>query len=162
MPGPPTRDYDRFVVRLIGLFKLTEGLLLVLVAVGLTELIQPGGRRLLNEWISALYADPQGRHLYWLLAKLQSVDEAKLKDLGIASYAYAALHFIEGSGLLWRQFWAEYLTVVATGGLIPLEVYELTRRFTVARLSLLGANGAVVVYLILNIRRSRRLRNRVR
>ena len=58
-------------------------------------------------------------------------------------------------GLLLRRRWAEYFTVIVTGSLIPLEVYELWRRVTPARLMLVGVNVAVVWYLIAVLRRTR-------
>jgi uncharacterized membrane protein (DUF2068 family) len=37
---------------------------------------------------------------------------------------------VEGTGLWLDQLWAEYLTVVATSLLVPLELYELVRHPT--------------------------------
>ena len=37
----------------------------------------------------------------------------------------AALEITEGVGLFYRKRWAEWLTVVATSLLVPIEVYEL-------------------------------------
>jgi uncharacterized membrane protein (DUF2068 family) len=34
------------------------------------------------------------------------------------------LELVEGGGLFYRKRWAEWLTVVATSLLVPLEVYE--------------------------------------
>jgi uncharacterized membrane protein (DUF2068 family) len=59
---------------------------------------------------------------------------------------------IEGVGLLLRQRWAEYFTVLVTGSFVPLELYELTRRSTVTRMLLIGVNVAVVWYLVVHMR----------
>jgi uncharacterized membrane protein (DUF2068 family) len=59
----------------------------------------------------------------------------------------------EGTGLLLRQRWAEYFTVVVTGSFIPLELYELARHVTVPRLIVTGINVAIVWYLIVTLRR---------
>ena len=59
----------------------------------------------------------------------------------------------EGTGLLLRQRWAEYFTVVVTGSFIPLELYELARHVTVLRLIVIGINVAIVWYLIAALRR---------
>jgi uncharacterized membrane protein (DUF2068 family) len=58
----------------------------------------------------------------------------------------------EGVGLLLRQHWAEYFTILVTGSFVPLELYELTRRFTATRLLLIGVNVVVVWYLVLHLR----------
>jgi hypothetical protein len=43
---------------------------------------------------------------------------------------YAGLLLTEGLGLLLRKRWAEYLTIITTAGLIPIELYEMSRRAT--------------------------------
>src|SRR5215831_4952261 len=67
--------------------------------------------------------------------------------LAIAAFAYAALEGTEGVGLAMRRRWAEYLTVIATGVLIPFEAYEVVHKVTVFRLGALLLNLAVVGYL---------------
>jgi uncharacterized membrane protein (DUF2068 family) len=67
--------------------------------------------------------------------------------IALASFAYAGLFATEGVGLLRRAAWARWLTVVATGALIPLEVYEIARRPTALRFLALLVNVAVVAWL---------------
>jgi len=67
--------------------------------------------------------------------------------LGLAVMAYALLEGTEGVGLWLRRRWAEYLTVLATGFLIPYEVLEVIRRTTLLRVGALLVNVAVVGYL---------------
>jgi uncharacterized membrane protein (DUF2068 family) len=59
---------------------------------------------------------------------------------------------IEGIGLWHQSRWAEYLTIVATSLLIPLEIYEVTRRVTVPRVTALIVNVGAVIYLIYRLR----------
>ena len=54
----------------------------------------------------------------------------------------------EGIGLWLRQYWAEWFTVIATGSLIPLELYETLLRFGWIKLATLLANVAIVAYLV--------------
>ena len=62
------------------------------------------------------------------------------------------MRLTEGAGLLFRKRWAEYFTVVMTGVFIPLEVYELVKRYTTLRLGVLALNAAVLGYLISKLR----------
>ena len=66
--------------------------------------------------------------------------------------AYAGLFLTEGTGLLFRKRWAEWLTIVATSSLMPIEVYELVKKFTAVRLVALLINAVVVLYLIYLVR----------
>jgi uncharacterized membrane protein (DUF2068 family) len=69
---------------------------------------------------------------------------------------YAAVFLVEGVGLLLRRRWAEYLTVIATASLLPLEVYELVERLRATRALIVAANLAIVLYLIARLRVERR------
>ena len=67
--------------------------------------------------------------------------------LTVSAIAYAALEAAEGVGLAMRRRWAEYLTVIATGVLIPYEAYEVIRHPTLFKVGALLLNLAVVGYL---------------
>lgn len=67
--------------------------------------------------------------------------------IGVAG-AYAALEAVEAV-FLWRgRRWAEYLTVLATSSLLPLEVWELGRGASVLKVVALVLNVAIVVWLM--------------
>ncbi|HKW60176.1 MAG TPA: DUF2127 domain-containing protein [Candidatus Dormibacteraeota bacterium] len=67
--------------------------------------------------------------------------------LAVSAILYAALEATEGVGLAMRRRWAEYLTVIATGVLIPYEAYEVFTRPTLFKVGALLLNLAVVGYL---------------
>jgi uncharacterized membrane protein (DUF2068 family) len=67
--------------------------------------------------------------------------------LAIAAIVYALLEGTEGVGLAMRRRWAEYLTVIATGILIPYEAYEVIHKVTLFKVGALLLNVAVVGYL---------------
>ncbi|HSS62356.1 MAG TPA: DUF2127 domain-containing protein [Candidatus Limnocylindrales bacterium] len=67
--------------------------------------------------------------------------------IAIGALAYAALEGTEGIGLAMRRRWAEYLTVIATGILIPYEAYEVIAHPTLFKVGALALNLAVVGYL---------------
>jgi uncharacterized membrane protein (DUF2068 family) len=66
--------------------------------------------------------------------------------------AYAVMFIIEGIGLVMMRYWAEWMTVITTSLLIPLEIYEVFHRFGVGKLITLVINAAVVIYLIARLR----------
>jgi uncharacterized membrane protein (DUF2068 family) len=72
---------------------------------------------------------------------------------GVAALAYGALELVEGVGLWQRRRWAEWLTVIATSFLIPLELYELVHRPTALKAAGLAVNVAIVIYLLRMVRR---------
>jgi uncharacterized membrane protein (DUF2068 family) len=54
--------------------------------------------------------------------------------------------------------WAEYFTIIATSSFLPLEVHELSRRVSSPRLVVFLLNVAVVVYVVIELRRNRKNR----
>ena len=49
--------------------------------------------------------------------------------------------------------WAEWLTILITGSLIPVEIWEVFRRPHVAKVALLVVNVALVGYLVRLVKR---------
>jgi uncharacterized membrane protein (DUF2068 family) len=67
--------------------------------------------------------------------------------LAVGVLLFAILEAAEAWGLAARRRWAEYLTVVATGVLIPFELEEVARRPSLLRVAALLLNVAIVVWL---------------
>ena len=66
---------------------------------------------------------------------------------------------VESLGLIFERSWAALLTIIATGSLIPVEGYEVVRKFHWIKVLVLLVNVGVVVYLIWELRRDRAFRN---
>jgi uncharacterized membrane protein (DUF2068 family) len=111
---------------------------------------------LADHWINAFRVDPHNRYLHWLLAKLPMVDDRKLKELSVGTFLYSAVFLTEGIGLALSKRWAEYFTIITTASFLPLEVYEIVRHATVAKVTALVINVVVVAYLVRELRRYRK------
>ncbi|HZS08694.1 MAG TPA: DUF2127 domain-containing protein [Blastocatellia bacterium] len=142
-------------LKLIAIFKLVKGVLLLVVGIGALALIHRDVAQLAMNLVSSLHVDADNRHLHGLLVKLGLINSRRLEELSIGTFFYSALLLTEGIGLLLRKRWAEYLTVIATASFIPLEVYELIRRISFARIVVFGINIAIVWYLVVRLRRER-------
>jgi uncharacterized membrane protein (DUF2068 family) len=147
-------------LKVIGVLKLISGAMALLVGIGVFRFLghDPGPRA--ERLITHLGLDPHNRIIHEAISRITGIDRAHLRALEVGTFFYAALHTIEGTGLILGYNWAEYLVIVATGSLIPFEVYEIARRFTPVRVTLFVVNVAIVVYLIFNLRRDRRERSR--
>ena len=82
------------------------------------------------------------------LDRLFSLQPSTLRLVGVVALGYAVLEGAEAVGLWLGRRWAEYLTFVATTLLLPLEIYELTRRISALKVVALVVNLAIVVYLL--------------
>jgi uncharacterized membrane protein (DUF2068 family) len=141
-----------FILTLIGLFKLLKAVALITVGIGAIHFLHRDVGRALMHWIEVLRVDPDSRFVHGLLARVFRVNPKQLKELSVGTFIYAALFAVEGIGLLLRKRWAEYFTIITTGGLIPIEVYELAHHFTAVKLVVLLVNVAIVWYLVRRVR----------
>jgi uncharacterized membrane protein (DUF2068 family) len=138
---------------LIAVFKLLKGIALLAVGIGALRLLHQDVAAIVDHWINAFKVDPHNRYILWLLAKLPLVNDRKLTELSVGTFIYAAVFLTEGTGLALSKRWAEYFTIITTSSFLPLEVYELIHRATVAKGVALAINIVVVVYLVRELRR---------
>ena len=143
------------VLVLIALFKLVKALALVAVGIGALKYLHKDLAASVLHWVNMLRVDPDNRFIHPLLAKAFSVTPKQLKELSAGTFFYAALLGIEGIGLLLRKHWAEYFTIITTGALLPLEIYELAKHVTMAKIIVLVINAAIVWYLVVRVRSRR-------
>jgi uncharacterized membrane protein (DUF2068 family) len=140
------------VLALIGLFKLFKALLLIAVGIGAIRFLHRDLAATVMHWVQVLGVDPDNRFVHRLLVRAFRVSLKQLRELSVGTFLYAGLFATEGIGLLLRKRWAEYFTIVSTGGLVPLEIYELARHFTVTKLVVTAVNVLIVWYLAARVR----------
>jgi uncharacterized membrane protein (DUF2068 family) len=136
----------------IAVFKFIKGGALLGLACGAINLFHKDVAAEVEHWVDQLRIDPHNRYIATLLNKLELIHTRQLKELSTVGAGYAALFLTEGTGLLFRKRWAEWLTIIATSSFMPLEVYELVKGFTPLRLLVLLVNAAVVLFLIYRVR----------
>jgi uncharacterized membrane protein (DUF2068 family) len=139
------------VIRLIILERLVKSAVLVVLAISLVVADRLGYLGQLSQELQEQLNLSAGhglisRALTWAVATLGRV-LPNVTVLALGALLYAALETTEGIGLAMRRRWAEYLTVIATGVLIPFEVTEVVARPTAFRVGALVVNVAIVVYL---------------
>jgi uncharacterized membrane protein (DUF2068 family) len=142
---------------LIGLFKLAKSLLFLCLGFGAIHLLHKDLGDEVMRLATALKFDPESRFVSLLLDKVDLIDTHRLREISLATFGYSALALTEGVGLLMEKVWAEYLTLILTISFLPWELYELARRPTWFRLSLLLINLAVLAYLVWLLRRKKLL-----
>jgi len=109
----------------------------------------------IERWADIFRVDPNNLYIHHLLGRFSILDDRKLKELSVGTIFYSALLLTEGIGLLLGRRWAEYFTIIVTSSFIPLEIYELIKRVSSARLVVLLLNVAIVAYLVMELYRNR-------
>jgi uncharacterized membrane protein (DUF2068 family) len=144
-------------IRLIALFELVKGVAVLAVALGVLSLLHRDVGDTLTAWIEHLRVDPNNRYLHSLLERAGHLDRRQLEEISAGSFFYSALRLAEGIGLLMRQRWAAWVTLLGTAAFIPLEVWELLKHVSAPRILVLVLNVAVLAYLAHRLRREQRL-----
>ena len=144
------------VVRLIALFKLLKGILLIGVGVAALKLLHTDIAGLVENWVAVLGLDQNSRFVGRALSAAAALTPNRVRDLIVGSFLYGGLFVTEGIGLWLLKRWAMWFTVIITGSFLPLEIYELARHPSVGKVGILAVNLVFAVYLARRIRDERR------
>ena len=142
-------------MRLIAVFKLLKAVLLIAVGIGVLKLVHRNLSEVLAQWVEAVNIDPANRLVDAALAKAANLQPKHIKELGVGSFLYAGLFLIEGTGLWLGRRWGEWVTIVITGSLLPIEIYEIFRHASTVKFLVLTLNAAILAYLIYMVRTER-------
>ena len=139
-------------LRLIALLKFGKALLLIATSYGVHQLLNAALVERLYTWSADLSDDRFERKLLMrALAWVETLGAKKIQIFLAVTIAYTALVLTEAIGLWLRRAWAEWFTVIATGSLIPFELWELVTRPPGRRMAIgitLALNVAIVWYLV--------------
>jgi uncharacterized membrane protein (DUF2068 family) len=141
---------------LIAVSKLLKGLLLLGAALGFLRLLNGDLHANLQKTIEYLSVDPNNHFFKKIFSKLTTMSPNRIKVLGLGTFFYSLLFLTEGVGLLFQKRWAEFFTIFVTGSFIPLEIYELVKKFEAIKVLVLISNAAIVVYLIWKVGHSKK------
>ncbi|HEX4363979.1 MAG TPA: DUF2127 domain-containing protein [Solirubrobacteraceae bacterium] len=152
--GKPLRD--KIVLRIIAVNRALH--FLVLGLIGIAILLFASHRSTLRDPFYRVLADlqtgassdaPSASHgLLHDIEHAFSLRSDTLRLVAAVFLVYALVEGIEAFGLWYQRRWAEYLTLIVTASLLPLEVYELSLRFSPLKVLTLAINLAVVAYLL--------------
>jgi uncharacterized membrane protein (DUF2068 family) len=153
--GRPLRD--RYVLRLIAVERSIHFLVLAALAVAIFAFATH--RDLLHHEYTRILSDLQGglggpiisnrSTLVLDLNRLFALSVTELYLAGAAVSAYCVVLAFEMVGLWLARRWAAYLTIIETGILVPVEIYELVQGYSWLKILTLLINVAVVLYLLI-------------
>ena len=133
---------------LIAVFKFVKSALLIVLVLALFRLRHPQTAAHVIAWLSALPLTGGHDSLVHALEWVLDLDGHRIALIAALALGYSALYAVEGYGL-WRDLhWAKYLTVIATGLLIPVELWEIAVHATPMKVLAAVINVAIVLYLL--------------
>jgi uncharacterized membrane protein (DUF2068 family) len=144
---------DTGMLRLIAVFKLLKAALLIVVGIGVLKYVHKDLSCALEHWIPLFGLNPGNRLLDRALEKASNLTPHKIKLVGVGSFIYAGLFLVEGTGLWLAKRWGEWVTIIITSSLVPVEIYECSHHLTAIKVAVLLLNIAIVFYLIHRLRK---------
>jgi uncharacterized membrane protein (DUF2068 family) len=136
-------------LKLIALFKIAKGVLLLVLGVSLVFLnMRTRWMDAISDWTADEILMEHSRAVTWLLHKLQALlAGGAVRATGFLALFYSAVLFTEGIGVYLQKRWAEWLMIIATGSLIPIEVRHLWHRPGLVGALILLVNCFIVWFL---------------
>lgn len=139
-------------LELIGVLKILKGLFFVGLGFALLRMLHHDLYMLAIWLVEVLHLDPDRRIIADVLSKVSLITNHRLKQMSAVVFIYAALDFVEGTGLILEKRWGEYFTLILTLALLPLEVFKVISHPNRWILLILVVNIAIAIYLIWLIR----------
>ena len=141
--------------RIVAIYQALKALLLLISAYGVYRLLDARLASRLSRWSATLTDQRERRLLQQGLQWFGGLETRAVHWFVWITLLYAALALLEASGLWLHRRWAEWLTVIASGLLIPFEVAQLLGHPAHNQawvLAVLIINLIIVVYLGMRLR----------
>jgi uncharacterized membrane protein (DUF2068 family) len=144
---------SRFMLRAIAAFRFAKAAVLIVAGTSVLHLVHGDVGAAAERLVEKFHLNPGNHHLILAIARVSKLSPGHLREIGLASFFYAGLFIIEGTGLWLLKRWGEWVTVVVTSSLLPFEIISVWRHATLPRIVIFVVNVAIVLYLIYLIRR---------
>lgn len=135
------------LLRIIIIYKTVVGVLEVLISAGLIHMFGKDLEQAFTNIALAFNLNLESPLVGKAIKEASSLQDGTYIGITLVIFSFGVLNIIESWGLHLRQRWAEWLTVIATSLLIPLEVREIIKGITALNASVLVINVAIVYYL---------------
>jgi len=157
-----SRDHSKGGLRIVAIFEAAKGLLVLLVGCGLLAFIHRDLHIAAEQLVRHSHLNPASRYPQIFLDLADHISDVQLWVMAFSAVFYSVIRFVEAYGLWLQRQWAEWFGLLTGGMYIPIEVFELVRRITWPRVTVLSVNTGIVAYLAYILYQSRRSRNHVR
>ena len=143
-------------LEIIAGFKFVQAATLILAGLGALGLMHAGVSNFAQGWLERLALGNGQRYAVAAASRVlpyfNAATPRQFAALGVGAFAYASVFLAEGVGLWQGKKWAEYLTIIATASLLPVEIAAVYNKVTVVRVATLVVNSLVIAYLVWELR----------
>ena len=134
-------------LRAVAVLEASKGLVVLLAALGVAEMIHGGLEEAAEHLLFRLHINPQQRLSRALLRAAAELSNRNLVSLATLALAYAAARFAEAWGLWRGRAWAQWFAIFSGLLYLPWEARALWVKPDVARAALLLGNVLLVAHM---------------
>jgi uncharacterized membrane protein (DUF2068 family) len=107
-------------------------------------------RPFVHHLFERLRIHPENRFFERIAAQIANVTEPQMHHLAIGTMLYSLFPMVEGIGMLYRAGWAGWLAIGQSAFFVPIEMFEMAKKFSFYMLLLMIVNILIVWYLYAN------------
>ena len=130
--------------------KLLKGLLFLTLAVVAWALSDNDLPVEFRNFLHLLRLNPERRFFANLAVQVGKITEVNVLWVAAGTLVYSLFSLVEGIGLMFRVSWAGWLAIGESAFFIPIELYELSNKFSLTVFVILMINVVIVSYLFQN------------
>lgn len=90
---------------------------------------------------------PENRFFKHIAEQIDNVTANQIRVWAVGTMVFSLFPLVEGAGMLYRAGWAGWLAIGESAFFVPIEMYELARKFSWYMLLVLIGNVLMVSYL---------------
>jgi uncharacterized membrane protein (DUF2068 family) len=132
----------------VALFEGAKGVLVLVAGFGMLTFIHKDIHEAAMRLVKHLHLNPASHYPSIFIDLTEHINDTRLWGMAAVAALYSIVRFIEAAGIWLRKRWAEWFAILTGGAYIPIEIYEVVRKTTWPRVTVLIINLFVVFYLL--------------
>jgi uncharacterized membrane protein (DUF2068 family) len=90
---------------------------------------------------------PENRFVQRIAEQIDNVTERQVRFWAVGTILFSLFPLVEGTGMLYRAGWAGWLAIGESAFFVPIEMYELAKKFSFYMVLVMIVNIIIVWYL---------------
>jgi uncharacterized membrane protein (DUF2068 family) len=135
-------------LRFAAVFEATKGILVFATACAIFKFIHIDAQEAAEQLVSRFHLNPASRYPRIFLEIASNLNNTRLLALGFGALAYAVVRLVEAYGLWYGKRWAWIFGLISAGLYIPIEIFELAKRVSLAEVVLFLINVLILIVLL--------------
>lgn len=140
----------------MALLEALKGAIVLCAGFGVLSLLHRDLERLAISLVTRLHIDPDAHYAGIFIEAAAHTTDTRLWGVAALALVYSVLRLCEAYGLWFDHRWGLWFGVASGAIYLPVELYELWHKPGLIKVGALVVNLAVIVYLVLRLRKESR------